>query len=453
MPVDGEARLEEEPVAQAPASVEAGNELAPRAQVRPEPVRRVVRKVKKRRPEPAESAGPQTAQPRLAEPSAPSIALEQAGFESADFVEEEAGAEEEDFRPRKRLGEYFVADGLLKASDVLRALEVQASSKEYRRLGDVLVEMSLVSVRQVREALSRQVADMRRRLERSPADALGWVELGNLLLDVSDFYGAVEAYLKAAEIYRATGREKMVFELLEGVLDICPESLAAARELVRIRSSLGPQGQARSLYRLAVAYLLNDSPHEAVAALEASVQADPSFGMAASLLEGVRPGIAADLENYADIASILADIDKMFDQDSARALAGLVKEFQEGVRDAVSPDDHQTHYDLGIAYREMGLLREAIAEFNQVLQSPEHRLRAREMLGRCFHDMGRYDEAEEQFQKGLSIAGKDGTSLVGFHLNLARVYEATGRKRQAEAERKAAARIDPVLATIQDHLE
>ncbi|NLP06359.1 tetratricopeptide repeat protein, partial [Candidatus Fermentibacteria bacterium] len=383
----------------------------------------------------------------------PSITLEQVGFESTDFVEEEAGAEEENQRPRKRLGEYFVADGLLKASDVLRALEVQASSKEYRRLGDVLVEMSLVSVRQVREALSRQVADMRRRLERSPADALGWVELGNLLLDVSDFYGAVEAYLKAAEIYRATGREKMVFELLEGVLDICPESLAAARELVRIRSSLGPQGQARSLYRLAVAYLLNDSPHEAVAALEASVQADPGFSMATALLEGVRPGVAADMENYADIASILADIDRMFDQDSARALAGLVKEFQEGVRDAVSPDDHQTHYDLGIAYREMGLLREAIAEFNQVLQSPEHRLRAREMLGRCYHDMGRYDEAEEQFQKGLSIAGKDGTSQVGFHLNLARVYEVTGRKRQAEAERKAASRIDPVLATIQDHLE
>jgi tetratricopeptide (TPR) repeat protein len=381
--------------------------------------------------------------------------LEQVTFDSADFVEpgeEEAGTEPEEIRPRKRIGEYFVADGLLKASDVLKGLEVQASSREYRRLGDVLVEMGLVSVRQVREALSKQVADMKHRLERAPGDALGYVELGNLLLDVSDFYGAVEAYLKAAEVYRGTGREKMVFELLEGVLDICPESLAAARELVRIRNSLGPEGQARSLYRLAVAYLLNDSPHEAVAALEASVQADPNFSMAVTLLEGVRPGLA-DVDNYADIASILADIDRMFDVDSARALAGLVREFQEGIKAAISTDDFSTHYDLGIAYREMGLLREAVDEFDQVLSSPEFRVKAREMLGRCFLDMGRFDEAEEQFQKGMSLAGKDGTSLVGFHLNLAKVYEATGRKRQAEAERKAAGKIDPVLATIQDTLE
>jgi tetratricopeptide (TPR) repeat protein len=385
------------------------------------------------------------------------ISIEEVTFDASDFVDstevlEEAEEAEEEPAPRKRIGEYFVADGLLKASDVLRALEIQTSSRDYKRLGDVFVDMGLVSVRQVREALSRQVADMKQRLERRPGDALGYVELGNLLLDVSDFYGAVEAYLKAAEIYRATGREKMVFELLEGVLDICPESLAAARELVRIRTSLGPEGQARSLYRLAVAYLLNDSPHEAVAALEASVQADPGFTMAVTLLEGVRPGFA-DVDNYADIASILADIDKMFDTDSARALASLVKEFQEGIKEAVATDDYSTHYDLGIAYREMGLLREAVAEFSQILASPDHRIRAREMLGRCYLDMGRFDEAEENFQKGMGMAGKDSVSLVGFHLNLAKVFEVTGRKRQAEAEYKAASRIDPALARIREKVE
>jgi tetratricopeptide (TPR) repeat protein len=244
----------------------------------------------------------------------------------------------------------------------------------------------------------------------------------------------------------------MVFELLEGVLDICPESLAAARELVRTRSSLGLEGQARSLYRLAVAYLLNDSPHEAVAALEASVQTDPGFTMAVALLDGVRPGLA-DADNYADIASILADIDRMFDSDSARALAALVKEFQDGIDEAIAPDDFNTHYDLGIAYREMGLLREAVDEFSQVLPSPDHRIKAREMLGRCYLNMSRFDEAEEHFQKGMTLAGKDTVALIGFHLHLAQVFEATGRKRQAEAARKAAEKIDPVLVRIQSRVE
>lgn len=394
----------------------------------------------------------QELRPPVPEEEEAEISIDQVSFDSDDFIEAEDADEEPEASQRKRIGEYFVAEGLLKASDVLRALEIQMTSRDHKRLGDVLVDMGLVSTRQVREALSKQVMDMRQRLEKRPGDALGYVELGNLLLDVSDFYGAVESYLKAAEIYRATGREKMVFELLEGVLDICPESLAAARELVRTRSSLGLEGQARSLYRLAVAYLLNDSPHEAVAALEASVQTDPGFTMAVALLDGVRPGLA-DADNYADIASILADIDRMFDSDSARALAALVKEFQDGIDEAIAPDDFNTHYDLGIAYREMGLLREAVDEFSQVLPSPDHRIKAREMLGRCYLNMSRFDEAEEHFQKGMTLAGKDTVALIGFHLHLAQVFEATGRKRQAEAARKAAEKIDPVLVRIQSRVE
>ena len=362
------------------------------------------------------------------------------------------GGDESGARRRKRIGEYLVTDGLLNASDVLEALDIQRSGKSDARLGDVLVDMGLVSKKQVREALSKQISDMKKRLVSSPEDPLGFVELGNLLLDVGDFYGSVEAYLKAATIYRSSGRERMVFELLEGVLDICPESLAAARELARIRKSLGREGQARALYRLAVAYLLNDSPHEALAALEASLDAKPDFQMARQLFDGIRPGLA-DAENYADIATILADIDNMFDSGSAKALADLIREFQDGIDQHVSQDDFNTHYDLGIAYHEMGLLREAVSELEKVLDSPEQRLKAREMLGRCYFRMDRYDEAEEQFRKGITLAADDHGAMVGFHIQLAKVYTVTGRKHQAEQELEAARNIDPVLARMQDTLE
>ncbi|MBD3369771.1 tetratricopeptide repeat protein [Candidatus Fermentibacteria bacterium] len=379
---------------------------------------------------------------------------EPASEEELEGLEEfQIGSEQaEEVPKRKRLGEYLVTDDLLKADDVLKALEVQSSSGEDTRLGDVLVDMGMVSRRQVREALSRQISDMKKRLEKTPDDPLGYVELGNLLLDVGDFYGAVEFYLRAASIYRSSGREKMVFELLEGVLDICPESLAAARELARIRNYFGHEGQARALYRLAVAYLLNDSPHESLAALEASLDADPDFEMAGQLFKGIRPGIAG-MNGYADIASILADIDKMFDSNSAKALADLIREFQDGIDSAVSPDDFNTHYDLGIAYHEMGLLREAVNELEKVLASPSHRLKSREMLGRCYLRMQRFDESEEQFHKGLSLAADNHEALIGFHLQLAKVYAVTGRKHQAEQELEAARKIDPILVRLQDVLE
>ncbi|MCK4806886.1 MAG: tetratricopeptide repeat protein, partial [Candidatus Aegiribacteria sp.] len=384
----------------------------------------------------------------------PSASIDEVEFEESDFIEPiDQGYElaESVLVERKRIGEYFIAEGLLEASDVLRALDIQKESDPDRKLGDILVSMNLVSARQLHEALSLQVEDMRSNLDRSRGDGLGYVELGNLLLEVGDFYGAIDSYLRACTIYRANQREYMVFELLEGVLDICPESLSAAKEIVRIRKAMDVDGQARAFYRLAVAYLLNDSPHEALAALEKSVSVDSSFEMARTLMDGIRPGLA-DSEDYADIAMILADIDRKFDRNSAKALAGIIREFQEGIETAVPIDDFNTHYDLGIAYLEMGLYRESLSEFEQVLKSPDFRMKAREMLGRCCLRLERFDEAEDHFRKGLSTTAGDLKSSVGFHLAIADVYRATGRNSQADKELAAAAKLDPEMVKVQRSL-
>ncbi|MCK5785507.1 MAG: hypothetical protein KAH54_02995 [Candidatus Sabulitectum sp.] len=347
----------------------------------------------------------------------------------------------------QRIGEYFVASGLLKAGDVLRALEQQSSQPDGERLGNVLVAMNLVSVRQVREALSKQVADMRNRLERDPGDALGYIEMANLLLDVGDFYGAVGAYLRAAEIYRNDERDYMVFELLEGVLDICPESLSAAKEIVRIRHTIDTEGQSRAFYRLAVAYLLNDSPYEAIASLEAAVEVCPDYKDAKELMNGLRPDEHSQ-SGVTGVADILDDIDNVKVDTSKKALADIIMEFKRGVDSSITTEDYSTHFDLGIAYREMGLFREAIQEFEKVLVSPDYRIKAREMLGRCTFDMKRYDEAEDHFRKGLVLATttNNESAIVGFHVNLCRVYEYTGRSGHAEAEKKIAEELDPVMA-------
>ena len=363
--------------------------------------------------------------------------------------DDEADWKEQEFEedgPR-RIGEYFVASGLLKAVDVLKALDKQTADMPDSRLGDVLVAMSLVSLRQVREALSKQVADMRNRLERDPGDALGFIEMANLLLDVGDFYGAVGAYLRAAEIYRNEERDYMVFELLEGVLDICPESLSAAKEIVRIRHAIDKEGQARAFYRLAVAYLLNDSQYEAIASLEAAVDVCPDYTDALDLMNGILPDEHRE-SGVTGVADILDDIDNVKTDSSKSILADIIMEFKTGVEESVSKEDYATHFDLGIAYREMGLLREAIQEFEKVLTSPDYRIKSREMLGRTTFDMRRFDEAEDHFRKGLVIATTkdDINAMVGFHVNLARVYDFTGRTGHAEAEMKIAVDLDPVMS-------
>jgi hypothetical protein len=59
------------------------------------------------------------------------------------------------------------------------------------------------------------------------------------------------------------------------------------------------------------------------------------------------------------------------DPDELQASAAEVFEaFQAGVSRVVVPEDVDVHFDLGVAYREMGLYRDALEAFAVVLTSP-----------------------------------------------------------------------------------
>jgi tetratricopeptide (TPR) repeat protein len=81
-------------------------------------------------------------------------------------------------------------------------------------------------------------------------------------------------------------------------------------------------------------------------------------------------------------------------------LQGLLNEFQRGVESQLE-GDAQGHYDLGMAYREMGLHSEALAAFRIAERDARLTLRAREMCGRCLADAGRHDEAVREFEGAL----------------------------------------------------
>src|SRR6185295_3867757 len=49
----------------------------------------------------------------------------------------------------------------------------------------------------------------------------------------------------------------------------------------------------------------------------------------------------------------------------------IFKAFQQKVDEVVDADDLKTHYELAIAYKEMGLVDEAVAEFQYVARDPE----------------------------------------------------------------------------------
>jgi len=93
--------------------------------------------------------------------------------------------------------------------------------------------------------------------------------------------------------------------------------------------------------------------------------------------------------------------------------ADMLSKFKQGVTSNVEDTDHESHYDLGIAYKEMGLLDEAISEFQKALRGTEHRVRTYEALGQCFVEKRQYQIAMTILLRALGEAGASDDTLVG----------------------------------------
>jgi tetratricopeptide (TPR) repeat protein len=107
-------------------------------------------------------------------------------------------------------------------------------------------------------------------------------------------------------------------------------------------------------------------------------------------------------------------------------LADIFKEFKKGVDKQLGKEDYDTRYNLGIAYKEMGLLDEAIAEFQLAAKDEGRVLECSSMLGICFMEKGMPKLAVKWFEKGLLAPGRSDEEYSGLRYDLAMAYEADG---------------------------
>jgi tetratricopeptide (TPR) repeat protein len=122
---------------------------------------------------------------------------------------------------------------------------------------------------------------------------------------------------------------------------------------------------------------------------------------------------------------------------SPSVFGDLLQDFE---RDLAAPqqddNDPETHFNLGIAFREMGLLDEAIGELQKVCRMAGHGLnpeRAQEAyiwLATCFVEKSVPEASFKWFLRALEAA-PDEESRTAVNYELASAYEAAGLKREA----------------------
>ncbi|HEX5004001.1 MAG TPA: tetratricopeptide repeat protein [Gemmatimonadales bacterium] len=138
--------------------------------------------------------------------------------------------------------------------------------------------------------------------------------------------------------------------------------------------------------------------------------------------------------------------------DEERDFAEMLKQFKRGLDENLDDEDFQSHYDLGIAFKEMGLLDEAIAEFQKALRSPDARLRTSEALGSSFFDKGQFAVAEAILRRAVDgLSGQD-DEKIGLLYWLGRALEAEGRAQEAQPYYRRALAVDIHFMDLADRL-
>lgn len=107
-------------------------------------------------------------------------------------------------------------------------------------------------------------------------------------------------------------------------------------------------------------------------------------------------------------------------------LEEVFEQFKAGVQQTLSPEDYDTHYNLGIAYKEMGLVDEAIAEFQIACKDQNKLIDCCSMLGLCFQEKGMPQLAEKWYKKALDFPDITQESHLGILYDLANLYTQTG---------------------------
>jgi tetratricopeptide (TPR) repeat protein len=130
---------------------------------------------------------------------------------------------------------------------------------------------------------------------------------------------------------------------------------------------------------------------------------------------------------------MIAEEDHDREQGEEADFTDMLEKFKAGVAANVDEEDYDSHYDLGVAYKEMGLIDEAVAEFQKALRGATQRIRAYEALGQCFIDRNENDVAITVLGRALREPGMEDEDLIGVLYLLGFASEGSKKPRDAAA--------------------
>ncbi len=339
-------------------------------------------------------------------------------------------------------------------------------------------EGSARGVGEAPETGDHDLAGLEQAVADGPDDPATHRALAKKLLRLGETDRAREELEIAAQSYEASETWEQASEVVGLLVTLAPDDIRNHQKLVEFAYRSGSKPRLIEAYlALADALLEQGEPEKAQAVYHRVVDHEPENERAQSALamlaqperrtsgqaEGARE-VAAGAPSvrpserpsagFVDLGSLIMD-ESGPRRDTRMRVAGLspsddeqrnfeetLAAFKRGIEENVELEDYHTHYDLGVAFKEMGLLDEAIAEFQKALRAPEGRLRTAEALGTAFFDKGQFAVAENLLRRAVeTLAGAD-DEKIGLLYWLGRAREAQGKSPDALVAYERALAVD-----------
>jgi tetratricopeptide (TPR) repeat protein len=392
-----------------------------------------------------EEAGPVVPAPAAA-PVAPAAAVP-AGPPPEPTIaelEERVFDDPEDPDNHRTLGEALIASGDtdrgLEELDL--ALTAYETREQWERATDLVNELILLEPSAVRHyqklvELAYLTGDRGRLVG-------AYLELGDALMRVGALDKALAVYSRVAEHDPDNSRARLALETLAPVeSEPEPEPAPAPAPAPKAQAAPPPAAPAPppAPSKAAPPPAPQPTPKAAAPVTPAPVISSPPAAPAAPAApatrgSGSRERPPADAgADFIDLGALILDEQGPRDTrmkveseeqsgDEQRDFQEMLQQFKRGIDANIDAEDFQSHYDLGVAFKEMGLLDEAIAEFQKALRAPEGRLRTTEALGVAFYDKGQFAISEAILKRAVESLGASDDEQIGLIYWMGRAAEA-----------------------------
>lgn len=155
-----------------------------------------------------------------------------------------------------------------------------------------------------------------------------------------------------------------------------------------------------------------------------------------------------------DLIDDLIDAELDFDlvADSPKESAQEKKAFKTDVDEQIAADDLESHYNLGIAYRDMGLFDDAISEFEKAQNNDARYIDCLTLKGLCYADKNDFSAAESLFQLALESPFLEQREKINLNYELGLLYEKAERSADALARYELVLHQDSQYRDISDKI-